>query len=78
MYIHIGGRSVKRSDEIIGIFDMDGKYRAEITMDFLKNAQREGKTSSADDDLPRAFVLTDDEVIFTHISSRAVCLRSKI
>ena len=72
MYIHIGaGRNV-RSKEIIGIFDMDGKWNSEITKEFLKKSERDGKTSSAGDDLPRTFVLTDREVIFTHISTAAI------
>lgn len=72
MYIHIGGGRVVRAGEIIGCFDMDGRVRAEITMEFLKKAERRGITASADDDLPRAFVVTDDEVIFTHISTAAI------
>lgn len=72
MYIHIGGGRVVRESEVIGCFDMDGRVRAEMTMEFLKSAERQGITASADDDLPRAFVVTDDEVIFTHISTSAI------
>ena len=72
MYIHIGGGRVVRDREIIGCFDMDGRVRAEITMEFLKSAERRRINSSADNDLPRAFVLTEDEVIFTHISTSAI------
>ena len=72
MYIHIGaGRNV-RAKEIIGIFDMDGKWDSDITKEFLKKADREGRTSSAGSDLPRTFVLTDREIIFTHISTSAI------
>ena len=72
MYIHIGaGRNV-RDREIIGIFDMDGKWDSDITKEFLKKAEKEGRTSSAGIDLPRTFVLTDREVIFTHISTTAI------
>ena len=72
MYIHIGaGRNV-RDREIIGIFDMDGKWDSAVTKEFLKNAEKEGRTSSAGADLPRTFVLTDKEIIFTHISTTAI------
>ena len=72
MYIHIGaGRNV-RDREIIGIFDMDGKWDSDITKEFLKKAEKEGRTSSAGIDLPRTFVLTDREIIFTHISTAAI------
>ena len=72
MYIHIGAGRTVRAKEIIGIFDMDGKWDSEITKEFLKRSEREGKTSSAGNDLPRTFVLTDNEVIFTHISTTAI------
>jgi len=72
LYIHIGaGRNV-RDREIIGIFDMDGKWDSDITKEFLKKAEKEGRTSSAGIDLPRTFVLTDSEIIFTHISTSAI------
>ena len=72
MYIHIGAGRTVRSKEIIGIFDMDGKWDSDITKEFLKRSEREGRTSSAGSDLPRTFVLTDNEVIFTHISTTAI------
>lgn len=76
MYLHIGsGRNV-RSGRIIGCFDMDGKWDSDVTREFLKKAEKDGKTSSAGTDLPRTFVLTDDGVIFTHISTGAIAGRS--
>ena len=77
MYIHIGGGRSVRDKEIIGCFDMDGKWDSEMTKDFLKKAEKSGRTETAGEDLPRTFVLTDSGVIFTHISSVAVCARQK-
>lgn len=76
MFIHIGAGSVVRDKSIIGFFDMDGKWDSEITKDFLKRYDKVGKTVSAGDDLPRSFVLTDDRLVFTHISTSA--LRSRV
>ena len=81
MYIHIGGGRVVRGNEIIGFFDMDGKWDSEVTKEFLKSAERRGRTETAGDDLPRSFVLCgekyqDSKVIFTHISTSAVKGRS--
>ncbi len=77
MYIHIGGGKNVRDGDIIGCFDMDGKWNSDLTRDFLKKAEKEGKTSTAGSDLPRTFVLTDDGVIFTHISTTAIAGRGK-
>ena len=72
MYIHIGAGYVVRENEIIGCFDMDGKWDSPTTKEFLKGCEKSKKTVSAGDDLPRTFVLTDKNVIFTHISTSAV------
>jgi len=77
MYIHIGAGRTVRSREILGCFDMDGKWDSEITKEFLKSAEKSGATESAGDDLPRSFVLTDSGVIFTHISTVAVAGRAE-
>ena len=73
MFIHIGsGKSVKKSD-LIGIFDIDGKITPEITANFLKKAQKEGKVDSAGEDLPKSFVLVGNkdktEIIFCRINA---------
>lgn len=75
MYIHIGAGYNVRDKQIIGCFDMDGKWDSAITKDFLKNAEKDGRTDMAGYDLPRSFVLTDDKVIFTHISTSAIFSR---
>lgn len=75
MLIHIGAGSVVRDKSVIGFFDMDGKWDSEVTKDFLKRYDKDGKTVSAGDDLPRSFVLTDDRLVFTHISTSALRAR---
>ena len=77
MYLHIGAGRLVRDREILGCFDMDGRADSQVHRDFLKAAERRGVTSSAGDDLPRTFVLTDGGVIFTHISTAAVVGRVK-
>lgn len=77
MFIHIGAGSLLRGRDVIGFFDMDGKWDSEITKDFLKRCDRDGRTSTAGDDLPRSFVLTDYSVVFTHISTSALKSRAE-
>ena len=77
MFIHIGAGHTVREKEIIGCFDMDGKWDSDTTKAFLKEAEKKGITRSAGDDLPRTFVVTENEVIFTHISSTSVVKRIK-
>ena len=43
MYLHIGEDTVIKSDEIIGIFDMDTSTVNKATRDFLKTAEKNKK-----------------------------------
>ena len=76
MYLHIGAGRLVRASSILGCFDMDGHTDSRINRDFLKAAEKRGATSSAGGDLPRTFIVTDDGVIFTHISTAAVVGRA--
>ena len=61
MYLHIGnGKSVKRRD-IIGIFDLDTATVSKITKDFINKSQKKGSLTYFDSDLPRAFILLEEE-----------------
>ena len=43
MYLHIGEDTVIKSDEIIGVFDMDTSTVNKATRDFLKTAEKNKK-----------------------------------
>ena len=43
MYIHIGAGYNVRDKQIIGCFDMDGKWDSAVTKEFLKNAEKSGR-----------------------------------
>ena len=61
MYLHIGnGNSVKRKN-IIGIFDLDTATVSKITKDFIGKRQKDGAVTYLDSDLPRAFILLDED-----------------
>lgn len=56
-YLHAGAGVIVREADIIGIFDLDGKITTADTADFLRRAERDGKTETAGDDLPKCFLL---------------------
>ena len=61
MYLHIGnGKSVKRKD-MIGIFDLDTATVSKITKDFINKSQKKGSLTYLDSDLPRAFILLEED-----------------
>ena len=79
MFLHIGnGKSVKKKD-VIGIFDLDTATITKTGKDFINRMQRDGKVEYDDDDLPRSFVLVDEnkkyKVNLSRISSRGLLAR---
>ena len=61
MYLHIGNKKSVRSDRIIGIFDFDTATVSRISKEFIGGCERDGRVIYDDFDLPRSFVLTDED-----------------
>ncbi len=61
MFIHIGnGKSVLKSS-VIGIFDLDTATVSKTGKDFINKKEREGLVEYDDFDLPRSFLLVEEE-----------------
>ena len=80
MYLHIGNKKSVKSEKIIGIFDLDTATVSSISKDFINRKQKEGLVEYDDSDLPRSFVLFDDEgksrIKLSRISSVGLKIRS--
>ncbi len=83
MYLHAGRNRVIRTKTIIGIFDTDRATVSPITKDFLRRTERDGLTESASYDIPKSFILYEDEhvrtvhkVCFSQISTSALVKRT--
>ena len=60
MYLHIGnGKSVKNKD-VIGIFDLDTATVSSVTKKFINKMQKSNSVEYEDSDIPRTFVLTEE------------------
>ena len=56
MYLHLGQDTVVRTDEIIGIFDMETSTISKITRNYLGIVQKKGYVVNVSEELPKAFV----------------------
>lgn len=79
MYLHIGnGQSVKKKD-VIGIFDLDTSTVTKTGKDFINRLEKSGAVEYSDDDLPRSFVLVNEngknKVKLSRISSKGLMTR---
>ena len=80
MFLHIGnGKSVRKKD-VIGIFDLDTATITKTGKDFINRMQRGGRVEYDDDDLPRSFLLIEEnkkyKVNLSRISSRGLAARA--
>ena len=57
MYLHAGAGTVVRGEDIIGIFDLDGKITTADTAAFLRRAEKDHVAELAGDDLPKCFLV---------------------
>ena len=85
MYLHAGRNRVIRTKKIIGIFDMDTATVGTATKDFLRMTEQDGLTESASYDLPKSFILYEDEhirgvhkVCFSQISTGVLVNRTSL
>ena len=61
MYLHIGNGESIRTENIIGIFDLDTATISKTTKKYISQKEKEGRVEYTDFDLPRAFVIFDSK-----------------
>ena len=80
MFLHIGnGKSVLKRN-VIGIFDLDTSTISKTGKDFINKKEKEGLVEYDDFDLPRSFVLVNEDgkykVKLSRISSQGLKMRA--
>ncbi len=60
MYVHLGSGTVVREQSIIGIFDLDYCSVGKRTREFLFKAQKAAQVVNVTGDLPKSFVLCEE------------------
>lgn len=62
MYLYLGQKTAINDCDIIGVFDLDTATVKKPTREFLKNKEKEGKTTAViGDDLPKSFILVNKD-----------------
>ena len=65
MYLHLGQDTVVRMDRIVGVFDMDNSTVSKHTKRFLAKAQKEKRVVNVSMELPKSFVVCEDDGVET-------------
>jgi len=73
MFIHLGKDVAVPVKNIIAILDMESTTTSKITKEFLSVAQEEGFIENISEDLPKSFIITEQDkkskIYLSHISS---------
>ena len=79
MYLHLGENTVVRTDNIIGIFDMDTSTISKWTKDYLSNATKNKRVINVSMELPKSSVVCNEnneiKVYVSQISSQTLMKR---
>lgn len=80
MFLHIGNDVVLRSDDVIGVFDMDNTTISPKSREFLANAQKCNEVINICEDLPKSYIITNYEgenrVYISSVSAQTIFKRS--
>lgn len=81
MYLHLGEKTVVRTDNIVGIFDLENTTVSKHTRDYLANAEKSGRVVNVSYELPKSFVICEEngktEVYISQISGQTLMKRIK-
>lgn len=61
MYLHTGNDFCIRTNELIGIFDLENTSVSRHTKDYLANAAKQKRVIYTTSELPKSFILCFDE-----------------
>ena len=79
MYLHLGENTVVKTEEIIGIFDMDTSTISKWTKKYLSNATKNGRVINVTMELPKSYVVCNEKneikVYISQISSTTLMKR---
>ena len=63
MYLHLGQNVLVKSQDIVGIFDLDTCTVKKTTKKYLNNAEKEKRIKIISFDLPKSFVVCQDDLL---------------
>ena len=67
MYLYLGQDTIVRTQDIIGIFDLDNTTVSKITRETLRKMEQNNQTVAVGFDLPKSYVLCADNQKETHV-----------
>lgn len=76
MYLFLGGEITVRSDDVIGIFDIEECSVSRTTADFLNACQKKSQIVNISEDMPKSFIVTTSKTYISNVSHSTICKRN--
>lgn len=77
MFLFLGGDVSVRSDEVIGIFDIEECSVSRITADYLNICQKNERIVNVSENMPKSFIVTEDKTYISNVSHSTIIKRNK-
>ena len=78
MFITISPEKILKTEDIIGIFDLDTASQTKAARDYFKRAEKEGRVKMSGSELPKSFVvLKSGEIFLSQYSAKILTARTK-
>ena len=77
MFLYLGGDVTVKSEDVIGIFDIEACSVSRITIDFLNNCQKKQQIVNISEDMPKSFIVTKNKTYISNVSNKTICRRTK-
>ena len=77
MYLHLGQEVVVKYRDIIGIFDLEKATLSKKTKDFLSRATKEGRVITVSYEMPKSFVVVQEDRQLVSISQISAAMLRK-
>lgn len=77
MYLFLGGDITVRSDDVIGIFDIEECSTSRTTADFLNACQNRLQIVNVSEDMPKSFIITTDKTYISNVSHNTIRKRAR-
>ena len=79
MYLHLGEKTVVRTSDIIGIFDLDNTTVSKNTKEYLAGKQKSGNVINVSYELPKSFIICEEnkekKIYISQLSSQTLYRR---
>lgn len=70
MFITIAPDKIIKTDEIVGIFDLDTAQQTKTAKEYFRNAEKQGRVKMTGTELPKSFIVMRDGTVY--LSQHAV------